>query len=227
MQARVQSVESDIGDGSVRIAFGPPAHLSPQDWVALHDAARKMRERRSASASAPQTQEGNEDTLTGQIGTTITPVSNFTFPEASAAAPQMWDLVPIEGGGGTFQCYAPRIISPVRSNVSASSLEITGNSFTPASGNWVFVRMDFSGTAAIEMASTWTGYPSWYQWSDDALVVARIPLWELVDADAPGAVSVGDGVWALRHVGTGPLRSLRTTSVVPGENILATVIDLF
>lgn len=227
MEALIQSVSADLDSGRVSLRFGPPQHLSPQDWVALHEAARTMRERHIASASSVQTDEEEDSPTSAQIGTTITRNDFFSYPESAATVRQMWDLVPIEGGGGTFECYAPRIISPVRSTVSATDLAITGNSFVPAADNWVFVRMDFTGLAVIEMAASWTGHPQWYQWTGLELTYARIPLWKLVGEEEAGAVAISDGVWGLRYVGTGALRSLRTTAIVPGENKLATVIDLF
>jgi hypothetical protein len=139
---------------------------------------------------------------------------------------QMWDLVPIEGGGGTYKCHAPRIISPIRTTVSATELTITGNSFTPAADNWVFVKMDFTGLAEIEMASTWDSHPDWYEFDGDELLYARIPLWRLVDVSEEGAVSIAEDLWAIRYVGVGPLRSVRQTGVVTGDTKLATVIDL-
>ena len=233
MSAMVQQVSADLVDGSVGITYGPPEHLSPQDWVALHEAARKMHDRRINAAGAPQPDDDG-DLNSGASGgnnpavlPAIFPDSSFTWGGGGTDKLQMWDLVPIAGGSGAFQCYAPRIISPIRSTVSDTALSITGNSFTPAADKWVFVKMDFTGLAVIEMASTWSGHPKWYQFSGGEMLYARIPLWKLVGADEAGAVAISDGVWALRYVGTGPLKSMRTTAIIPGDNRLATVIDLF
>jgi len=140
------------------------------------------------------------------------------------AAHLMWDLVVIDGGGGAFQCWSPRIILS-RSTVS-SAATITGNSFTPAVGDWVFVKINHAGTTSIESEDTWTGFPDVYEISEGSMTWARIPLWEFVAVDTTGAIPITEDVWAKRYVGTGALRSVRTSYYESTEYGLVMTLDL-
>ncbi len=137
---------------------------------------------------------------------------------------QMWDLVAIVDGGGTFQCWSPRIILS-RSTVS-SAATITGNSFTPAVGDWVFVKINHAGDTSIESADSWTGYPDVYEISAGNMTWARIPLWGFVAADTAGAIPITADVWAKRYVGTGALRRVRTSYYESTEYGLVMTLDL-
>lgn len=137
--------------------------------------------------------------------------------------PQMWDLVPIVDGGGTYECYAPYIIAS-RASLGAK-LTITGNSFTPAVGKFVVVNMDFTGLAEIALFTS-DGTDPVYTWVGDVLDEARIPLWQFVAPETAGAIAVTETVWAIRLVGTGALRSMRTTALVESSTQLASALDL-
>ncbi len=144
-----------------------------------------------------------------------------TPASAPRTKPQMWDLVPI--GSGLYQCYAPYIIAS-RDSLGAK-LTITGNSFTPAAGKFVVVNMDFDGLAEIALFTS-DGTDPVFTWTGDTLDVAMIPLWKLIGADEAGAVAITEDVWGIRLVGTGALRSMRTTALVESSTQLASALDL-
>lgn len=227
MSAMVQQMTADLRGGSVGITFGPPEHLSPQDWVALHEAARKMQDRRLAAASSPQPDESG-DLSPGSGGNNnpvvmpqIFPNSAFSF-DSGGEQSKMWDLVPDTGENLTL--FTPIIIK-TDSDVT-DEITVTVTPFTPAVDQWVVVTIDDTYAPVVSMVSTWASYPSAYEFDGTDFVKSTIRLWKLVAPGTAGSVPITATVSGIRYVGDGALKVSWATEQITGSPHLKDVLML-
>jgi len=217
MRAVVQRETSDLATGSVSITVGPPDHLAPQDWVALHGAARIAQDRRTAAASAPVSNaqgdladEPSEGDLGANpvIGGTFTPLASFSWLSGGMAEPKVWALEVISSDAGEVKIKCGTIIKNA-SDLSAQ-MPITGatDTFTPTVGQTIHLKLAgtfASPTVALEAGGDWTDYPAAYETTGEggtaALASYFYPLWEFVGTSADDTVEIRPGVHARRLVG--------------------------
>ena len=160
-----------------------------------------------------------------------TPVGNQHLryegsPSTNSTNLQMWDLVPIEGGGGTYECYSPLIL---RDRTTNELFAPTQTAFTPAASRWVVAELTESAgdiVAEIKMITTLT--TSWafsaspdYEWTS-----STIPLYRLVGTAEAGTEFISTGVWGRKLVPSRPLRLFVSMDVVPSTSHLRSVMDL-
>ena len=214
MRAVLQGWRADLAAGSTSVEFGPPEHLSPQDRLELHMAARRARRERAEAAQAPlppaagPVDDDVEETFGAVYPPTVAPLNVPTMLGGGApgeAGP--WGLQPA-ANPGDFTIDVGSILLDLADATSAATIASAGSTFTGAVGHIVRIRLEPStpGSLAdlvvtLESAGQWTGYPlPRIDGSGDGVewVASYYPLWRLVAEGSPGSIALAEGIHAIR-----------------------------
>ncbi len=211
MRAEVQSEDVDLTSGTVGLTLGPPEHLSPQDWVALHAAARTAQDRRATAAlpappGPPEPPEDGSDEANPTIGGTFTPMSEFAWMSGgTAAAGGPWQIKVADGGVSV----AVGTILRGDDNVSlVVSCENPEELFDPAEGSILAIKIEDLAPTSYSLVAL----ESWPEESGAAVSFTgevgdssfefearHYPLWQFRPETATaGAVPIRDGLVGVR-----------------------------
>lgn len=164
MRALVQSESLDLASGSARVGFGPADHLSPQDFIALHQAAHPPRgdgapppPPRPPAADEEDGSEDEPDLDGGVYPPTVAPVREVSTVALGGAA--RWDLAMTD----TDEVKVARAGQIKRTSAldgsGAISIDSVGSSFAVADGDFLVLEIERDLTTTLNLRSTWDGYP--------------------------------------------------------------------
>lgn len=168
MRAAIQGESVDLMTGETSLTFGPPEHLGPQDWLALHQAAFTAQESRGSHAdSAPTNPGGNidpdpededeDEPQPGIFHPDKTPASQLAVRGAGKTRNFPWDLT-VENDDPPTVTITPGTLLSGTADAS-DAIEITGgdSTFTVAAGGYIYLVIEAFAptTAAVAYASSW------------------------------------------------------------------------
>lgn len=133
---------------------------------------------------------------------------------SSPSAIRSWDIIPVPDSEDALKMSFPKVLRSA--DDVTLTIAITGNSFVPAADNWIVLEILPDWTASINMVETWDSYPSCFEFDEsDEFVSTTWPLYKLVGEEETDANLIADGVYALRYVGSDPLRATWATVKIP------------
>lgn len=222
MNAQVQREEVDLVSGGTTLTFGPPEHLAPQDWVELHQAARKKQEEYSESYNAPypNDQTGNlngddDEEASGQnpvIGATFSPEASFRWQSGGTGeGSKLWQLEVVNGEAGEVRISTPGCVRKTADVDNTGLIDISQIDSTFNLGVDDYIALKFTKDLEVELVqiSSWEGFPWPWVCPDDsngfkAFEEGYYPLYKGIsppaeDKEIPGVhVSINDSVTAYR-----------------------------
>lgn len=233
MRAVIQSETLRGSTGVTDIKFGPPAHLSPQDYAALHAAARRARTERAEAATiiAPATSDDAEESETNwdQAGhgavfaPAIGPVREVLF-DSSGQYSRLWD-VDVTGENKIKLKTAGQVRKSADVD-NTSLVTITGldTEWTLSVGKWLVLKLTNTGAVSVSLESEWDGFPFPIITEEDANGFqiwqhTFFPLWKAIappDELKPGRhVSVSDSIALVRLAPDADLEIMETHEETP------------
>jgi hypothetical protein len=222
MNAVVQAESVDLEQGQTTITLGAPEHLSPQDWIAIHEAGRRAQEASGegdgSSALAPSppvdySEEDEEDATAPGTGInapgTIHPKTEIIQADGGQGPLQPWDIEVVDAAAGSIKISCGTIIKTASDLTGQITITEAGTTFTPTAGQ--VARLKLAGTfdaptATLEVAGDWTDYPAAYETTSSAATAALAayfyPLWEFVSTPDADTIPIKSGVHARKLVGS-------------------------
>lgn len=217
MRAVIQSESLELASGTTTLAFGPPEHLSPQDWVELRMAARRTRTARAEAARVPPQPPEEEDETNETLET---PGTGGIFPGVvdPKNTPQVLAAGLLDEGrpwhlsrGTTAGVVKIEVGSILKSTDDVQATLTCTNptaTFTPAAGDILYLEIDELIPTEYALALGAGGWPGGtYRAVDYTGTVAAgtfefakryYPLWEFLATGDRETVEIWDGLHARR-----------------------------
>jgi hypothetical protein len=222
MRGLVQQVTHDLRQGSTKLAFGPPAHLTPADHRSLAEGARVM----ARSAAVPPVP--TPPSYAEEIGTPV-PVANdggvfpgTVSPVARSTASgngdrRLWAINVLDPEAAEFTIANPgTIIRDLADPTVALTIDNEGDPLTAEVGKLLVLLVkgwEATGDPPEKMTveyevKLWGDWGSSAPWNlttpeEEELTEYseyRFPLWSFHNTGGPDRVEVGVGVYAQRMI---------------------------
>jgi hypothetical protein len=242
MAATVQRESLDLDSGTTSVAFGTAQQLGPQDWVALHQAGRRVQDESSGGGSpsggqppAPPVdfrEDDNEQSPPASgaiVPGTIVPKSEIIASSGGENPERIpWRIVVEDQSAGSIKIACGTIIKSA-SNLSEKLVIAQADAiFNPTAGQTIRLKLTGSfdaPVATLEIGSTWADYPAAIETSGEADTAAFVsyfyPLWQFTSTATDTTIPIREGVHAQRLVG--PHHFLRNSAAYhqPGNRPFA------
>jgi len=216
MRTVVQQESVNLDTGEVALTLGPPQHLAPQDWVALHAAARQAQERRTVAAAAPVPRSTGDISAPPEpeslaqnpvIGSTYAPQANFRWLSGGTAANHgAWHIT--STGDGSFTISVGTILKGDDSVSAVVTCTNPNDEFTGAPGKYLAIKIELKQPASytLVLLNEWpedAGAPVTYDGTvataDFEFIARYYPLWQFAASSSePDTVSLGADLVAIR-----------------------------
>lgn len=218
MATVVQAEVLDIEEGTTTITMGPPEHLSPQDWIALHEAGRRAQEETgsgggsSALAPSPPVDYSEEDDDDADepgsnvnVPGTIHPKSEVIQADGGQGDRQPWDLVVTDAEAGTIKINVGTIIKDITDVKIKLTIASADSQFNPSAGQSARLKITGEWTAPVctlEVGGAWTDSPSAVETTGSNTTAEFAsyfyPLWEFVGTADDDTIPVNATLHARR-----------------------------